>query len=720
MIKEILAYSNIAIVGGGRVCKAILEIILGENFRGKGMRIVGVADIEEEAEGFVYAREKGLYTTTEYRDLYHLEGLDVIIELTGDNEVLEELKASKPEKVRLIDHFEAMSVWDYLQIEDERGRITRDLHTYSADPERIKKEFDLFSKHLEKIVDERTRHLQSVERELVERERALSQIIEGNTIPTFVINKEHIVTHWNRACEKLTGYKAEEIVGTNKQWLPFRPEKRPIMADVIVDEMEEEEIEKYYGHSWRKSALIEGAYEAEELFPHIGEAGKWLFFTAAPIRDANGKTVGSIETLWDTTERREAREAQQRVCDELEEKTEELEQANIQLKRFDELKSTFLANMSHELRTPLNSILGYTDLILDRVDGEITDEQEKSLTKVQKNAKHVLTLINDVLDISRIESGRMELDLKPVNIKDLIGETVSALDPLIHKKGLALETAFDEGLPLVHADPDKVRQVVTNLVDNAIKFTSEGRVTVQAKASEIGRGEGGPPRLVEVCISDTGKGIRKRDLNRLFDKFRTLDTLAATQYKGAGLGLSICKGLVEMQGGEIWVKSTYRQGTTFCFTLPVEADAVRQAYKEAGMGERLKTSQAAAETRVLVVDDEPDQVTLISKLLGEQGYRIAKAYDGQQAIESVKRSQPDLIILDLMMPNVNGFDVIEYLKGGEGTRQIPIIVLTGQELTRKQTQDLNGKVERIVKKGIIGIEEILDVVKSTIETVSVR
>jgi PAS domain S-box-containing protein len=718
-MRDMLHHSKVAIVGGGKVCKAILKIVFGKNFPQKA-DILGVADIDEHAEGLEYARKKGIFTTLDYKDFYELEGLNLIIELTGDDRVLNLIKSTKPAHVRLIDHFEAMSVWDFLQIEEERQRIKKTLREYISEPEQIEKKFDLFSQQLAKIVEDRTRHLQSVERELVERERALSQIIEGNTIPTFVINKEHIVTHWNRACEKLTGYKAEEIVGTNKQWLPFRPEKRPIMADVIVDEMEEEEIEKYYGHSWRKSALIEGAYEAEEFFSHIGEAGKWLFFTAAPIRDANGKTVGSIETLWDTTERREAREAQQRVCDELEEKTEELEQANIQLKRFDELKSTFLANMSHELRTPLNSILGYTDLILDRVDGEITDEQEKSLTKVQKNAKHVLTLINDVLDISRIESGRMELDLKPVNIKDLIGETVSALDPLIHKKGLALETACDEGLPLVHADPDKVRQVVTNLVDNAIKFTSEGRVTVQAKASEIGRGEGGPPRFVEVCISDTGKGIRKRDLNRLFDKFRTLDTLAATQYKGAGLGLSICKGLVEMQGGTIWVKSTYRQGTTFCFTLPVEADAVRQAYKEAGMGERLKTSQAAAETRVLVVDDEPDQVTLISKLLGEQGYRIAKAYDGQQAIESVKRSQPDLIILDLMMPNVNGFDVIEYLKGGEGTRQIPIIVLTGQELTRKQTQDLNGKVERIVKKGIIGIEEILDVVKSTIEIVSVR
>jgi len=716
MIKDILTYSNIAIVGGGRVCKAILEIVLGENFSGKGIRIVGVADINEEAEGFVYAREKGLYTTMEYRELYHLEGLDLIIELTGDNGVLGELKASKPEKVRLIDHFEAMTVWDYLQIEDERARITRDLHAYNADPKRIKEEFELFSKHLEKIVHERTRHLQSVERELVEREQALSQIIQGNTIPTFVINKEHIVTHWNRACEKLTGYQADEIVGTNKQWLPFRPEKRPIMADVIVDEMDEQEIEKYYGHSWRKSALIEGAYEAEEFFPHIGEAGKWLFFTAAPIRDANGKTVGSIETLWDTTERREAREAQQRVCDELEEKTAELEQVNMHLKRFDELKTSFLANMSHELRTPLNSILGYTDLILDRVDGEITGEQEKSLTKVQKNAKHLLTLINDVLDISKIESGRMELDLKPVNIKELIGETVSALDPLIHKKGLVLETAFDEGLPLAYADPDKVRQVVTNLVDNAIKFTSEGRITVQAKASGIIRGEGGPPRFVEVCISDTGKGIRKRDLNRLFDKFRTLDTLATNQYRGAGLGLSICKGLVEMQKGDIWVKSTYRQGTTFCFTLPVEAETASLDYGEAGTAERLKPSHAAAAKRVMVVDDEPDQVALISKLLGEKGYQIAKAYDGEQAIESVKHSRPDLIILDLMMPNMNGFEVIEYLKESEETRQIPIIVLTGRELTRTQTHDLNGKVERIMKKGILGMEEILETVNRTLET----
>jgi PAS domain S-box-containing protein len=402
MMREILTHSNIGIVGGGRVCKAILEIVLGENFSGKGMRIIGVADINEKAEGFVYAREKGLYTTTKYRELCQIEGLEVIIELTGDDEVLEELKASKPAKVHLIDHFEAMSVWDYLQIEDERARITRDLHMHSAEPERIKQEFDLFSKQLEKIVDERTRHLQSVEMELVERERALSQAIQGNTIPTFVINKEHIVTHWNRAIEKLTGYKAEEIVGTNKQWLPFRRKQRPVMADVIVDEMEEKEIEKYYGHSWSKSALIEGAYEAEEFFPHIGEGGKWLFFTAAPIRDASGETVGSIETLWDTTERREAQEALQRAHDELEnrveERTAELRKLNEELRKSEEKYKTLFDNAP-------NSIF-----IMDQRSFDLIDVNATALESYRQSKEELLKI--NFLDLLYEEDKDLEAALK--------------------------------------------------------------------------------------------------------------------------------------------------------------------------------------------------------------------------------------------------------------------------------------------------------------------
>ena len=563
-MRDILNNSNIAVVGGGRVCKAMLKIVMGNNFHQK-MAILGVADINEQAEGLVYAREKKIFTTLNYRDLYNIEGLDLIIEVTGDDRLLEEIKSTKPRNVRLIDHLEAMSVWDFLQIEEQSVRSQRELREYICEPDKIEKEFALFSHQLARIVEERTRHLQAVEREIVERERALSQIIDGNTIPTFVINKDHIVTHWNRACENFFGYKAGEIVGTNKQWLPFRPEKRPIMADVIVDEMEEKEIDKYYGHSWRKSALIEGAYEAEEFFPHIGEKGKWLFFTASPIKNAGGKTVGSIETFWDTTERREAKEALQTAHDDLEQKTTELEQANIDLKKLDELRSTFLANMSHELRTPLNSIIGYTDLLSDRIDGDITEEQEKSLTKVHKNAKNLLTLINEILDMSRIESGRVELDLSAVDVQDIIQTTISSLEPMVNKKTLIINTDFDENLPLTYADPDRVRQVVTNLLHNAIKFTSKGRIILSVRRSQT-------PKFVEVCISDTGMGIREKDFDKLFDMFTPLDISATRPYGGVGLGLSICKGLVEMQGGNIWVESKYGEGSNFYFTLPLKQE----------------------------------------------------------------------------------------------------------------------------------------------------
>jgi len=561
-MRDILNNSSIAVVGGGRVCKAMLKIVMGRNFHQK-MAILGVADINDRAEGLVYAKKKGIFTTSNYKDFYNIKGLDLIIEITGDDTLLNEIKVTKPENIRLIDHHEAMSVWDFLQIEEQSVKSQRELREHICEPDKIEKEFAIFSYQLSRIVEERTRHLQEVERGIVERERTLSQIIDGNTIPTFVINKDHIVTHWNRACENLTGYKSEEIVGTNKQWLPFRREERPIMADVIVDEMEEEEIDRYYSHSWRKSALIEGAYEAEEFFPHIGKKGKWLFFTASPIREADGKMVGSIETFWDTTERREAKEALQNAHDDLEQKTTELEQANIELKKLDELRSAFLANMSHELRTPLNSIIGYTELILDRIDGDITKEQENSLTKVHNNAKNLLTLINEILDMSRIESGRVELDLRAVDVPDIIQTVISSLEPMINKKPLSIKTDFDENLPFAYADPDRVRQVIMNLLSNAIKFTSKGTITLSARSTQR-------PPFIEVCVSDTGMGIREEDFNKLFDTFTPLDTSATRPYGGVGLGLSICKGLVEMQGGSIWVESKYGVGSKFYFTLPTK------------------------------------------------------------------------------------------------------------------------------------------------------
>jgi len=316
-MEKITRESNIAIVGGGNVCKEILQIIFSEGFTDQRPKIIGVADIDDQAEGLRYARDMGVFTTSDYQQFYAYKSLDLIIELTKDDRLRETIKKTKPAKVRFIDHYEAMAVWDFLQIEEQSIKARKELQKNGGDREKTKKLFEQFSDHLARIVADRTTHLQNVETELVESERTMSQIIQGSTIPTFVINKDHIVTHWNKACEKLTGFSADAIVGTNKHWVPFRSEARPIMVDIIVEQMKDEEIIRYYGAKWHKSALIEEGYEAEEFFPDLGEDGKWLFFTAAPLKAPDGEVIGAIETLWDKTDDKKAEEGRERHTREL-------------------------------------------------------------------------------------------------------------------------------------------------------------------------------------------------------------------------------------------------------------------------------------------------------------------------------------------------------------------------------------------------------------------
>ncbi|HEU20116.1 MAG TPA: PAS domain S-box protein [Deltaproteobacteria bacterium] len=314
-MRNILTNLHVAVIGGGRVCKAILEIVLDPSFSGGKPIIIGVADVNDRAEGLSYAREKGVYTTNDYHDLFALTNLDAIIELTGDNNLLTVVSNEKPAHVTLVDHFDAMSLWDYLLIEQKREdahkrliRNIQEVYQLGNDVyESIGNEFDEFSKYLLGIISERTSHLQDVERDLVRRDRTISQIIEGNTIPTFVIDQNHVVTHWNKAIEKVTGYRARDIVGTKNHWKAFYPEQKACMADLIVDGTDGDTIKEFFNGRSRPSKLIKGAYQAEDFFPHMGDSGRWLFFTAAPLIGINGETVGSIETLWDTTEQKEAK-----------------------------------------------------------------------------------------------------------------------------------------------------------------------------------------------------------------------------------------------------------------------------------------------------------------------------------------------------------------------------------------------------------------------------
>jgi PAS domain S-box-containing protein len=307
VLNELLK-SNIAIVGGGKFCKNLLELLFSEDFKDQGFSILGVADVNDRAEGLLYASKMGIFTTAEFKDLYQLKNLNFIMELTGDAGLAAQLNQTIPDGIKLVDHVDSRTIWTSLQVEREKRKALKALREKNGSADNIDSLFEKFADHLGAVVTERSNRYVEIERELIESEEAVSQIIEGSTIPTFVIDRDHSITHWNTAMENLTGAKADTMVGTTRQSTPFWGEERPTMADVILDQIGETEIKKLYGKKWRKSLLIEEAYEAEVFFPRLGENGKWCWFTAAPIKGYDGSIVGAIETLWDKTEDKKAEE----------------------------------------------------------------------------------------------------------------------------------------------------------------------------------------------------------------------------------------------------------------------------------------------------------------------------------------------------------------------------------------------------------------------------
>lgn len=301
---------NIAIMGGSYPCREILQLLVNDSLKDLGCNVLGVADPFNRVEGIIYAKAKKIFNTNNYNDILKLENLDLILKISQDKKVNNIIEKALPLKCKLvnIDHYQAMDLISYLEIEKEKLKIQKKIHLNKIDEKNLEKIFNQFADQTKKIADKRIGYFADERAERLSIEQELHQMIHGSMIPTFIINRDHIVTHWNRACEELTGYKSYELVGTDRQWTPFRASKRPTMADVIVGEMSEQDVNKYYGDKWKKSILIKEAYEAEEFFPHIGENGKWIFFTAAPIKSEEGKIIGAIETLRDSTQEKKAQE----------------------------------------------------------------------------------------------------------------------------------------------------------------------------------------------------------------------------------------------------------------------------------------------------------------------------------------------------------------------------------------------------------------------------
>ncbi|MGA8240365.1 MAG: PAS domain S-box protein [Desulfobacterales bacterium] len=315
---------KIALLGGGQRCKAFLQVILNENFDEKKPEILGVATINERDMALQYAKDKGIFTTSDVKELFSIKDLNLILQLTRDDNLRVMVQDTKPPWILLVDHHEAQSIVDHYLVKGKKNEILTKLRKTMDDSHAAENLFEEFCGFVLGLNVDRNVYFQKVRKDLAANEWALSQIIQGSTIPTFVIDKDHTVTHWNRACEMLTGFSAEEIVGTDRHWKPFRSEKRPLMADLILDGVSEEDLWRQYTTRWEKSDLIEGAYEAEEFFPQLGRDAKWVFFTAAPIKAPDGSTVGAIETLWDKTKEKLAEQERERQNKELAQKVREL------------------------------------------------------------------------------------------------------------------------------------------------------------------------------------------------------------------------------------------------------------------------------------------------------------------------------------------------------------------------------------------------------------
>jgi PAS domain S-box-containing protein len=336
------------------------------------------------------------------------------------------------------------------------------------------------------------------------------------------------------------------------------------------------------------------------------------------------------------------------------------QQAINEMRELDRLKSQFLANMSHELRTPLNSIIGFSRVILKGIDGPVTELQEQDLNAIYNSGQHLLRLINDILDLSKIDAGKMELSIDDVDVPELLQSVVPTVTGLIKDKPIQLNTVVADNIPIIRADAMRLRQVLINLLSNAAKFTEEGSITLSAEIVT------GPKNQTEILIrvTDTGPGIASEDRNKLFQPFSQVDSSPTRKTGGTGLGLSISRRLVELHNGRIDVESEVGKGSSFYFTLPLP---------------KIQENNAAAASPVdgkliLAIDDDTQVIGLYERYLQPRGYRVKALTDPTRVIEAIGEEKPFAITLDIMMPGKDGWSVLTELKANPDTRDIPVIV----------------------------------------------
>ncbi len=640
----------------------------------------------------------------------------------------------------------------------------------------------------------------AVARDITERKRAEEALRESEERTRLIVDSAYdafvgmdatgVITAWNAQAETIFGWSREEAIG------------RPLSETIIPPQYQEAHKRglKHFlatgeGPVLNRRIELRALHRDGHEFP--------VELTISPIRW--GQTYMFSSFVHDITERKQTEEG--------------IRQAKEGAERATRAKSEFLSRMSHELRTPLNAVIGFSELLLERIAGDLTAKQEEFLRDIRDSGTHLLVLINDILDISKIEAGKMELTFAETDLAEVVESALTTLRPLIGQKRLDVSSTLDPRVPVIRADTVRLKQILYNLLSNAVKFTPEGG-QIRLEAHRI-NGD------VELAVVDTGPGIAPEDQGKLFQEFTQLQAAQQTGQGGTGLGLALVRRLVELHGGRVWVESEVGTGSRFIVRLPIGAGSpplpaghgpdrpadgrgpvlvveddpatrrlfvhhlTEAGYRTDAIGDgpgvvdrvkamrpavicldirlpgvadwevlrRLKEDPATAPipivvvtvlddaqrafalgaTRflmkpvgrkvlldavaqamrtppegtptVLVVDDDPHVLASIPPMLEQAGYRTLRASGGQEGIMQAQQHLPHLIVLDLLMPNVSGFDVIAVLRGDLRTRGIPIVVLTAKDLTPEERAFLEQRVQAVSLKGSTPVQALVEEVE---------
>ena len=400
---------------------------------------------------------------------------------------------------------------------------------------------------------------------------------------------------------------------------------------------------------------------------------------------------------------------------EMEQQTQELQQQAVELEAQQQqveaasrLKSEFLSNMSHELRTPLNSVLSLSQLMLSNGIGAAGGEDKERVEIIERNGRHLLNLINDILDISKIEAGRMDLYVSSFAVAETVEAVVEAIRPTANEKGLSISVEVGD-IDELQTDQDKLKQILLNLMSNAQKFTEKGEIGIKARQDG---------RSVVISVWDTGVGISEQALAHIFDEFRQADGSTTRQYGGTGLGLTISRRLGGLLGGRIDVESEEGQGSTFTLTLPMHIDAhdAHVEQKPVGLDRVVQNWPAGSPPpRILLVEDNQVARDQITTVLTASGFVVDVAANGEEGLAKTRDHVPDGMILDLMMPKVDGFQVLESIRSTPATKKLPVLVLTAKDLTAAERASLSyNNVEQLIQKGSLDRTQLISAIRQLI------